>query len=209
MKHEWRKKEKAYYVPGNRPVRIRIPEFGFYSIEGQGNPNDDAFPEYISALYSLSYAVRMSPKKGLAPKGYYDYTVYPLEGVWDIREEAKDSFTGRLDKDDLVFNLMIRQPDFVDEVFAMMMLEQVKKSRPHALLSQVKFEKIADGESIQMMHHGSYDDEPESFRIMEAFAAEADLHRVSKVHREIYLTDARKVEPEKLKTVLRFKVENK
>ena len=207
MKHEWRKKEKEYYLPGNKPVRVRIPEFGFFSIEGEGDPNDDAFPEYISVLYSLSYAVKMSPKKGMEPKGYVDYAVYPLEGVWDIREEAKNTFSGKINKDDLVFNLMIRQPDFVEEDFACMIIERVKKSKPHALLSQVKFEKMTDGQSIQMMHHGSYDDEPESFRIMEEFAAEAKLHRASKIHREIYLSDARKVAPEKLKTVLRFMVE--
>ena len=171
------------------------------------SPNDDAFPEYIGVLYSLSYAVKMSPRKGMTPEGYFDYTVYPLEGVWDIREEAKKRFSGDLDKDDLVFNLMIRQPGFVDEDFAMRMLEQVKKSKPHALLDQVKFEKIADGECIQMLHRGSYDEEPESFRIMEEYAAEANLRRLSKVHREIYLTDARKVEAEKLRTVLRFQVE--
>lgn len=190
MKHEWRKMEKEYYVPGNKPVRIQIPEFGFFSIKGQGNPNNEAFPEYISVLYSLSYAVRMSPRKGLEPKGYYDYTVYPLEGVWDIREEVKNTLSGRIDKNDLVFNLMIRQPDFVDEDFAGMVLERLSKSKPHALLKEVKFEKLRDGECIQMMHHGSYDDEPESFRVMEAYAAEANLHRVSKIHREIYLNDA-------------------
>jgi hypothetical protein len=96
----------------------------------------------------------MSPKKGLAPKGYQDYTVYPLEGVWDIREDAKEVFTGKINKDDLVFNLMIRQPDFVDEEFAKQMLEQVKKDKPHALLDQVRFEKITDGDCIQMMHFG-------------------------------------------------------
>ena len=207
MKHEWRKNEKEYYLPGSKPVRIRIPEFGFFSIKGEGNPNDDAFPEYISVLYSLSYAVRMSPKKGMAPRGYYDYTVYPLEGVWDIKKEAKKSFTGQLDKDDLVFNLMIRQPEFVDEDYAMRMLEQVKKNKPHPLLSQAKFEKITEGECIQMLHKGSYDDEPESFRMMEDYAEDLKLRRLSKIHREIYLTDARKVEAEKLKTVLRFQVE--
>ena len=200
--------EKEYYLPANRPVRIRVPEFGFFSIKGEGNPNDETFPEYISVLYSLSYAVRMSPKKGLAPKGYHDYTVYPLEGVWDIREEAKKSFAGKLDKDDLVFNLMIRQPDFVDGDVASRMLEQVKKNKPHPLLSQAKYERIAEGECIQMLHKGSYDDEPESFQMMEEFAADLKLRRLSKIHREIYLTDARKVEPEKLKTVLRFQVKD-
>jgi len=87
------------------------------------------------------------------------------------------------------------------------MVEQVKKSKPHELLSQVKFEHITDGECVQMLHLGSYDDEPASFQKMEDFAVHENLKRVSKVHREIYLSDVRKVEPSKLKTVLRFEVE--
>jgi len=206
MKHEWRKKEKETYLPKSKPVTIKVPEYKFFTIEGSGNPNDDYFPEYIAVLYSLSYAVKMSPKKGLEPKGYFDYTVYPLEGVWDLNEEAKKKFDGKFNKNDLVFKLMIRQPDFVDEQFAMMMLEQTKKKKPHELLDNVKFEKVTDGECVQMMHLGSYDNEQESFKYMEVFAENENYSRISKVHREIYLSDARKVAPEKLKTVLRFQV---
>lgn len=206
MKHEWRKKEKDIYLPKNKPETIQIPEYKFFTIEGAGNPNDDHFPEYIAVLYSLSYAVKMSPKKGLEPKGYFDYTVYPLEGVWDLNEEAKKKFDGKFNKNDLVFKLMIRQPDFVDVHFAMMMLEQTKQKKPHDLLNKIKFETIVDGECVHMMHLGSYDDEPESFKQMEDFAENENYSRISKVHREIYLTDARKVAPEKLKTVLRFQV---
>ena len=206
MKHEWRKKEKEIYLPKNKPVTIQIPEYKFFTIKGKGNPNDDYFSEYIRVLYSLSYAVKMSIKKGIEPKGYFDYTVYPLEGVWDINEEARKTFNGKIDKDDLVFKLMIRQPDFVDESFAMMMLERTKQKKFNVLLDNVKFEKITDGECIQMMHWGSYDNEPVSFKQMEEFAQQQNLTRISKVHREIYISDARKVAPEILKTVLRFKV---
>lgn len=209
MKHEWRKKEKMLYLPRNKPERIRVPEFGFFTLKGNGNPNDDRFPEYIGVLYSLSYAVKMSPKKGLAPKAYFDYTVYPLEGVWDISEEARGTFSGTINKDDLVFTLMMRQPDFVDETYALKIIEQVKASKPHTLLNEVSFKRMTEGECVQMLHQGSYDNEAESFRIMEEFAEKEKLYRVSKVHREIYLTDARKVEPEKLRTVLRFNVEDK
>jgi len=206
MKHEWRKKEKELYLPENKPVRIKIPEFKFYTIKGKGNPNDDYFSEYIRVLYSLSYAIKMSIKKGIEPKGYFDYTVYPLEGVWDINEEARKTFNGTIDKDDLVFKLMIRQPDFVDESFAMMILERTKQKKFNVFLDNIKFEKITDGECIQMMHLGSYDNEPESFKQMEEFAQQQNLTRISKVHREIYISDARKVAPEILKTVLRFQV---
>jgi len=207
MKHEWKKHEKGFYMPKNRPEIVDIPEFRFFSVKGQGNPNDDAFPEYIGVLYSLSYAVRMSYKKGIAPEDYFEYSVYPLEGVWDITDEAKEGYDGILDKDTLVFNLMMRQPEFVTEEFARIMMEMTMKKKPHPLLESVVFDTIEEGKCVQMMHLGSYDDEPASFKRMEVFAEEQGLRRVSHQHREVYLSDARKVSPEKLKTVLRFKVE--
>jgi len=207
MKHEWRKKEKEFYLPKKKPVSIKIPKYKFFTIDGKGNPNDEFFPEYIGVLYSLSYAVKMSPKKGLAPEGYYEYTVYPLEGVWDISEEAKQNYDGKLDKNDLIFKLMIRQPEFVTEDFAEKMIEITTKKKPNSLLDKVKFEEIEEGNCVQMMHLGSYDDEPASFTLMKEFCVENGFKRLSGNHREIYLSDARKVAAEKLKTVLRFKVE--
>jgi hypothetical protein len=207
MKHEWRKKEKELYLPKNKPINIQVPEFKFFTINGRGNPNSETFSKYIEVLYSLSYAVKMSCKKGIEPKGYFDYTVYPLEGIWDISEEAKKNFNGKIDKNELIFKLMIRQPDFVDEQFTSFIMEETKKKKPYEFLNNVHFEKITDGNTVQMMHLGSYDSEPESFELMEEFTEENNLKRISKVHREIYLTDARKVLPEKYKTVLRFSVE--
>ena len=206
MKHEWKKHERGIYIPKNKPEFVKIPEFKFFMIQGRGNSNDDFFVEYIGVLYSLSYAVKMSPKAGIAPKNYNEYTVYPLEGVWDISNEAKENFTGKINKDSLVFNLMIRQPDFVTMEFAQETIERTKKKKPHELLEKVRFDVIREGECIQMMHLGSYDNEPESFIQMELFAKEHNLVRSSHQHREIYLSNARKVSPEKLKTVLRFKV---
>jgi hypothetical protein len=207
MKHKWKKNEKHFYLPKNKPELISIPKFRFFTIEGSGNPNNDFFAEYIGVLYSLSYGIKMSPKKGIEPKGYFDYTVYPLEGVWDLNEEAKKSFNGTINKNDLVFKLMIRQPDFVESDFALQVLEYTKKKKPHDLLEKVRFEEIIEGDCIQMLHIGSYDDEPASFRIMESFAEQEKYRRKTKTHREIYLSDARKVSPEKLKTVLRVCIE--
>lgn len=209
MKHEWRKKEKAVYFPKTQPEIIDVPSYTFLTIAGEGNPNSEGFGEYISALYALSYAIKMTLKKREKPEGYMDYTVYPLEGVWDINEEAKKTYKGTLNKDDLVFNLMIRQPDFVEKSFFEEMLDLTKKKKPHVLLDEVKFEKITEGKCIQMMHIGSYDDEPASFQIMEEFAEAENLPRESKIHREIYLSDFRKVPEDKLKTVLRFKTTDK
>ncbi|MCK4979967.1 MAG: GyrI-like domain-containing protein [Candidatus Delongbacteria bacterium] len=207
MKHEWRKKEKATYLPKNKPETITLPPQKYFMIEGKGNPNDAFFTEYIGVLYSLSYGVKMSPKSGIAPDDYFEYTVYPLEGIWDISDEAKENYDGKLDKNSLTFNLMIRQPDFVIEEFAKEIIEKIKKKKPHKLLDEVKFGIIEEGKCVQMMHLGSYDNEPESFQLMQEFCDKNNLKRISENHKEIYLTDASKVAPEKLKTVLRFKIE--
>jgi hypothetical protein len=206
MAHEWKKAEKNFYLPGLNPQFIKIPSFKFFSIVGKGDPNDKSFGDFISVLYSLSYGVKMSPKKGLAPKGYFEYTVYPLEGVWDISEEAKMNPAATLDKSSLIFNLMIRQPDFVNAEFAGEIISRTKKKKPHPLLDHVIFNSLEEGNCVQILHIGSYDDEPMSFKRMETFCAENKITRESEIHREIYLSDARKVSPDKLKTVLRFKI---
>jgi hypothetical protein len=205
MKQDWKKTEKQFYLPKTEPVFIKIPPFKFFTLAGKGNPNEKIFAEYISVLYSLAYGVKMSPKNGSAPAGYFEYTVYPLEGVWDISEEARNQPIEKLDKSTLVFNLMIRQPEFVSDDFAKDIIARTKKKKPHTLLDKVKFEVISEGDCIQMMHIGSYDNEPESFKKMEEYCHGLNLSRESKIHREIYLSDARRVSPDKLKTVLRFK----
>jgi len=207
MTHEWKKQEKGLYVPKDKPELITVPPFQFFSVKGEGNPNDDFFAEYVGVLYSLSYAVKMSPKQGIAPASYFEYSVYPLEGVWNINEEARKNYNGTLDKNALVFHLMIRQPDFVTDDFAREIVERTKKKKPHELLSKAVFETIDEGRCVQMLHTGSYDSEPESFEKMELFAQEHHLKRRTQTHREIYLSDARKTEAAKLKTVLRFQVE--
>jgi hypothetical protein len=206
MKQDWKKVDKQYYLPKAKPELIKVPPFKFFSINGQGDPNDKPFQENIGVLYSLAYAIKMSPKNNFAPKDYFEYTVYPLEGIWDLTEEAKKSNSNTLDKSQLVFNLMIRQPDFVTQDFALEAIEKTKKKKYHPLLEKVKFEIIEDNNCIQMMHIGSYDSEPASFKQMEDFCIQNRYKRESKQHREIYLSDFRKVSPDKLKTVLRFKI---
>ncbi len=213
MKYEWRKKEKQYYLTNlsaewreGKPEKITLPTFKFLTIKGQGNPNSDAFVNYVQALYAASYAIRMSHKKDMAPPAYFEYTVYPLEGVWDLTEEARAKYDGTFSKDDLVFQLMIRQPEFVDAAFAQKMIDWTMAKKKLPLLEQLKFEEIEEGTCVQMLHLGSYDNEPATFARMEAYTQENGWTRACKTHREIYLTDARKTPPEKLKTVLRFKI---
>ncbi len=206
MKNEWRKSEKGIYIPKAKAEFIDLPAFKFLTIAGEGNPNSDGFGDYIGVLYALSYAIKMTLKKRSGIDAYMDYTVYPLEGVWDIREEARAGFTGVIDKDDLVFTLMIRQPDFVTPEFVEEMRDFCQKKNPNPLLKQVNFETITEGPCVQMLHIGSYDNEAATFAIMEDYACANGLTRVSKIHREIYLSDFRKVAEEKLKTTLRFRV---
>jgi hypothetical protein len=206
MKHDWKKFEKQFYLPKNKPEFVKVPPFKFFSIMGQGDPNDKSFREYIGVLYSLAYAVKMSQKNKFAPKDYFEYTVYPLEGIWDITEDGRESTSNRLDKSKLIFNLMIRQPDFVTPDFAYESIERTKKKKNHPFLENVKFEIIEDNYCVQMMHIGTYDDEPFSFTQMEEFCTQNGLIRESKQHREIYLSDFRKVTQDKLKTVLRFRI---
>ena len=139
MKHEWRKHEKSIYLPKNKPEVIDVPEFRFIMLSGEGNPNSEFFSKFIEALYSMAYAIKMNLKKVAdKPKGYKDWTVYPLEGIWDISERARSNFDGDLNKDELVFDLMIRQPDFVSRELFDEMLELTKKKKPSALLDRIE-----------------------------------------------------------------------
>lgn len=204
MKKEWKKDEKALYLPKTNPELVKVPSMGFFMLDGRGNPNSEAFAEAVGVLYNLAYGVKMLPKKGLEPAGYYEYSIYPLEGVWDLDEKARE--LDYLDKDSLIYTLMIRQPEFVTDELAREVIEYTRIKKPHPLLEHVRFGMLEEGLCIQMLHLGSYSEEPESFSRMEEFCKANQLERVSKLHREIYLTDARKTAADKLKTVLRFRV---
>lgn len=203
-KYEWRKQEKELYLPSQKPTKIVLPEMKYFTIEGKGNPNSDSFTENVEALYALSYAIRMMPKKGVTPNGYFEYTVYPLEGHWDLDEEGRK--LDYLSKDHLVYKLMIRQPEFVNEDLFQYALETAMQKKTTMDFSRVQYELITEGLCVQAMHVGSYDDEPATFGVMEAFCLQNHLKRAEKTHKEIYISDPRKTAPEKMKTVLRFKV---
>ena len=205
-KLEWKKQEKHIYLPKSTPCVIEIPEFKYFQISGQGNPNSPEFAQCIKVLYNLSYALKMLPKKGISPSGFFDYAVYPLEGIWDISEEAKVLNSTTLDKNSLVYNLMIRQPDFVSMELAEEIKQTVVNKTKNQKVNQVYFGLIKEGKCVQMLHTGSYDNESQSFKLLENFCHENSLTRISKQHREIYLSDFRKVPEHKLRTVLRYQV---
>lgn len=203
MKYEWRKKDKEIYLPKNNPSIIEVPPMKYFTLMGKGNPNNEGFKASVEALYALSYTIRMMPKKGINPEGYFEYTVFPLEGVWDLDEEGRQLEV--LDKDRLVYKIMIRQPEFVTEELYLTAKSLVTKKVPENLLNRVRFEEIREELCVQCMHIGSYDAEKETFSKMDEFCEANQLIRKDKRHREIYITDPRKTESEKLKTVLRFK----
>ena len=142
----------------------------------------------------------MMPKSGFTPEGYFEYTVYPLEGVWESGDVS--------DKDSLVYTIMIRQPDFVTDAIVKIAMDNVTKKKPHPFLSEAFFCEIEDGLSVQMMHIGDYDNEPMSFAEMQAFIKDNGMSRREDAHREIYLSDPNKVERDKLKTILRYTVKS-
>lgn len=107
----------------------------------------------------------------------------------------------------MIYTITIRQPDFVTDKLAQEVIKSLQIKKAHALLDIVKFNSLKEGLCVQMLHLGSYDEEPKTFSIMEDYCTQNNLKRTSKIHREIYISDARKTQPDKLKTVLRFKVE--
>ncbi|CAH2715630.1 hypothetical protein BACCIP111895_02814 [Neobacillus rhizosphaerae] len=204
-KVDYKKTYKHIYLPKTTPAIIDVPKMPYLMISGKGDPNGEAFAEATGALYSLSYAVKMSYKSKFVPDGYYEYTVFPLEGVWDLIDKSKPTS----DKENYQYTIMIRQPNFLtDELFAKF-LELTKKKKPNPLLEKVSFNELTDGLCCQMLHLGSFDGESESFAKMKSFCEINGYNRTSKTHREIYLSDPRKTEAAKLKTVLRFSVQKR
>ena len=208
MKYEWRKSEKEIYLPKNQATIIEIPEFKYFTIIGQGDPNSEMFSEAVNSLYGMAYGIKMAPKKGIIPKGYFDYTVYPLEGFWTLNKNGAKQLEedGTFNKKDLIFKIMIRQPDFVTKEFALETIERISITKPNLYNTKIQFECLNEGLCVQILHIGSYDNENESFQKMNEYCKDQKLERLTLEHKEIYISDPRKSAPEKNKTVLRYAV---
>ena len=180
------------------------------AIKGKGNPNDQDFSNRVSALYALAYGIKMAYKQAMKTeqddRAVTDFAVYPLEGLWQQAEDVKED---TLEKDKLSYTIMIRQPEFITKELVDQVLDRVKIKKPNSFYESISFESIKDGKCIQVLHIGSYDDEPQSFAKMDSFAKEHGLKRSSDIHREIYLSNAQRTEKSKLKTILRYQVEEK
>lgn len=211
-KREWKKDEKAIYLPKAEPMYLDVPRISYFVLAGEGSPDDAEFAAKVEALYAASYGVRMSHKGDQMPEGYYEYTVYPLEGVWDLNEAGRQLYAASKEPDIAAlkpymrYHIMIRQPDFVTEVYAQTLLSALAAKKKNPLIQTIQFTAIQEGPSVQMLHIGPYANEPASFKQMEDFAKANGYERVSKIHREIYVSDPRKTASDKLKTVLRFAV---
>lgn len=214
-KHDWKKHEAALYGTKTEPQELTVPALGFFTLSGQGSPDGSAFAQAVEALYALSYAVRMAHKSPDKIPGWREYTVYPLEGVWslggpslDAAQEARRERrpAPAFDKNDLLWTLMIRQPDFLTPEAAAAVLDRVQHKKALPALAQAAFEIRDEGRCLQVLHLGPFADEPATFRRLADFCRKHSLARIGHDHREIYLSDPRKTAPEKLDTLLRIPV---
>lgn len=208
-KVDYKKEYKDLYMPKSKPTIITVPEMSFITVLGEGDPNTSKeYENAMEALYGLSFTIKMSKMGSRKIDGYFEYVVPPLEGLWSFVDTSKTYSV--LDKDNFKWKTMIRQPEFVTEEIFNWAREELKKKKPTIDFSKVNFETFAEGLCVQMMHIGSYDDEPASFKIINQFVAENGYGHVMVDdwhHHEIYLTDPRKCAAEKNKTVLRYNIE--
>ena len=201
MKYEWRKAEKSLYDVKASPKVVDVPQQSFIILDGIGNPNLPGFTEEVSALYALAYAIKTDYKKSHTNQEIQDFTVYPLEGTWQQKEQ------GELVKEELIYTIMIAQPSFISKEMVKEALEKVKVKKPNPHYEKIRFETVKEGKCLTMLHLGSFDSEPLSFAKMDTFCKENSLNRRSLFHREIYLNNLNRTSPDKLKTILRYQVE--
>jgi hypothetical protein len=207
MPIDYKKTEKALYLPKTTPSTIDVPEMPFIMIDGKGDPNTSAsYQSAVEILYGLSYSVKMSKMGNRPPEGYFDYVVPPLEGLWWTEDDRGVDFSR---KDEFLWTSMIRQPEFVTpDVFQAAVGALIKK-KPELDLSIARFERFTEGLCAQIMHIGSYDDEPATIAVLKRYVSEqgyaGDISGKRR-HHEIYLSDPRKTAPEKRKTVIRHPI---
>ncbi len=210
MAFDYKKEYKEFYMPKNTPAIVTIPEMNYIAVRGSGDPNIEGgeYKAAIGLLYAIAFTIKMSKKGSHKIEGYFDYVVPPLEGFW-----WQDGIEG-VDysrKEDFHWISVIRLPDFVtEEDFRWALKEAAVKKKQD--FSKVEFLTIEEGLCVQCMHIGSYDDEPATVQLMHDFAEqegyEPDITE-KRLHHEVYLSDARKVAPEKLKTVIRHPIKVK
>jgi len=206
---DFKKEYKDLYLPKNKPSIVEVPTMPFILVNGKGNPNTSAFYQAaVEVLYGISYSIKMSKKGNTLPVGYFDYVVPPLEGLWWFEDNYFDgTVIGR--KDEFSWVMMIRQPEFVTPEVFEIAKASLSKKKPGIDTSIARLEDFTEGLCAQVMHIGSYDDEPSTVAVLEEFIAAQGYKTVMsgmRQHHEIYLGDPRKTAPEKLKTLIRHPI---
>jgi conserved hypothetical protein len=207
MAFDFKKEYKEFYMPKNKPEIVTVPKANYIAVRGKGNPNeiDGAYQQAISILYAVAYTLKMSYKTEHKIEGFFEYVVPPLEGFW-----WQDNVDGIDYADKAAFNWIsvIRLPEFItkkDFEWAVETASEKKKLD----CSSAEFLIVDEGLCVQIMHIGAFDDEPQTVALMDEYIAqngyENDITE-SRLHHEIYLSDARKVAPEKWKTVIRHPI---
>jgi len=207
MAFDYKKEYKEFYLPKNKPEIVNVPKMNFIAIKGKGNPNDEdgEYKKAIDVLYGIAYTIKMSKMSDHRIEGYFDYVVPPLEGFW-----CQDGVDGIDYSNKNTFNWIsvIRLPDFIkkkDFVWAKKMAEEKKGLDT----SKAEFKTIKEGLCVQIMHIGSFDDEPKTVEIMNKYLEDNGYKNdfsSDRLHHEIYLSDARKVSKDKWKTVIRHPI---
>lgn len=207
MAFDYKKEYKEFYLPKNTPALVDVPPMNFIAVRGKGDPNEEGgeYKAAMSMLYGIAFTVKMSKLGDHRIDGYFDYVVPPLEGFWWQEGAAGIDYAH---KERYCWVSLIRLPDFVTKAdFDWAVAEATKKKK--ADFSKAEFFTYREGLCVQCMHVGPYDDEPATVARMDAYIKslgyETDITD-TRFHHEIYLSDARKVAPEKRKTVLRLPV---
>ena len=207
MAFDFKKEYKEFYLPKNRPEIVTVPRANFIAVRGQGDPNAEggAYQQAIGVLYALAYTLKMSYKTDYRIQGFYDYVVPPLEGFW--RQEGVEGIDYG-NKAAFQWTSVIRLPDFVTEKDLAWAVETAEKKKKLDC-SAAAFLTVDEGLCVQILHLGPFDEEPASVALMDAYIREQgyvnDLSE-QRQHHEIYLSDARKVEPARWKTVIRHPI---
>lgn len=210
MAFDYKKEYKEFYLPKKKPEIVTVPKMNYIAVKGCGDPNkeDGEYKNSISILYALAFTIKMSKLTDYRIEGYFDYVVPPLEGFWWQQGVMQIDYSR---KDAFQWISVIRLPDFVSEKDFNWAKQQVK-TKKGIDCSNAQFLTIEEGLCVQIMHIGSYDDEPETITLMDKFIKENGYindFSNTRMHHEIYLSDARRVAPEKLKTVIRHPIRKK
>jgi hypothetical protein len=203
-KVDFKKTLKHLYNPPKKFVLVEVPEMQFLMIDGEGDPNQaQEYKDALEALYSVAYKVKFISKKSLEK----DYTVPPLEGLWWA--DDMDTFAIKRDKSQWKWTMMIMTPDWIISTMINQAIDQVRHAKNPISLEKVRLETYQEGLSVQIMHVGSFDDEAPVLDEMHKIFIPQNGYIVNGLHHEIYLSDPRRVVPEKLKTVLRQPITKK